>query len=631
MMFRERLLVLTGCAMLALACRPDAVCPKGTRRAGNYCIHGDAIDDLDGGGGWDAGETPEDDGDSKPGPGSGDRDAGLDGDAEPDGGDEHDGALCLADRDGDGFGVDGVFVPCDGNADVVPGDCNDDDANTYPGAHINRCDDVDNDCDGVNEEPSEEVCNGLDDDCDDNVDEGVANACGTCGELPKEICNGVDDDCDGLTDPNMLERERVFATVFTQPNGGLNGLNVAAFPRPDGGAWILYGGAADSFGNTIVFQGLDEYGLPDRRADSSKTEGTAGFIAESDGKWVVIVSRRRPTGEETKNDSVSLRVQVYRAADMAFVSEYPLVKHVDYDSESGERNDPDDCHNVLPEALAMFEDSEQRVQIALVYENTLGTNVTTTCTTSTKYIFQVLDFDGRNTWAEQKPTELGDLSTHSFAVRRVPCRDEWFVARTRSGTTITERYAIAGGEPLASDLDTFEAPRSISRFYDIQVDCANSDPVVGVVYGYGGRQLYAYLRRWRVDRDTAAVSRLSPDVLTDMAQHVTPLQFGGHTFVVGMHLTNPIPMVAEVDFDAETPVRQLEVVVPPGGTPGQARPSKHVYTFASGATALVATRHKLVAVYMRGSSSDLDDHRAPGDTDPAMAVAYTYGCPPPSP
>jgi hypothetical protein len=46
-----------------------------------------------------------------------------------------------------------------------------------------------------------EVCNGLDDDCDGAADEGLINACGTCGPVPPEICgNGIDDNCDGFID-----------------------------------------------------------------------------------------------------------------------------------------------------------------------------------------------------------------------------------------------------------------------------------------------------------------------------------------------------------------------------------------------------------------------------------------------
>ena len=50
--------------------------------------------------------------------------------------------------------------------------------------------------------PSGETCNGEDDDCDGDVDEGVSNACGLCGEITKsEMCgNGLDDDCNGRVD-----------------------------------------------------------------------------------------------------------------------------------------------------------------------------------------------------------------------------------------------------------------------------------------------------------------------------------------------------------------------------------------------------------------------------------------------
>jgi len=56
-----------------------------------------------------------------------------------------------------------------------------------------------------------EVCNGVDDDCDGLVDEGVTNACGTCGALV-EVCNGVDDDCDGIVDQG-------FVLYCDRPNG----------------------------------------------------------------------------------------------------------------------------------------------------------------------------------------------------------------------------------------------------------------------------------------------------------------------------------------------------------------------------------------------------------------------------
>ncbi|OGQ25402.1 MAG: hypothetical protein A2138_26450 [Deltaproteobacteria bacterium RBG_16_71_12] len=122
-------------------------------------------------------------------------------------------------------------APCtDGDADGVAtceGDCDDDDASVHFGAP-ELCDAQDNDCDGVgdpedctgdfdgdgvagiagdcaDDDPTRrpgqvERCNGVDDDCDGAVDEGLQNACGTCGFAPAERCNGGDDDCDGVID-----------------------------------------------------------------------------------------------------------------------------------------------------------------------------------------------------------------------------------------------------------------------------------------------------------------------------------------------------------------------------------------------------------------------------------------------
>ncbi len=51
---------------------------------------------------------------------------------------------------------------------------------------------------------TDEFCDGQDNDCDGRTDEGVQNACGSCGAVPVEACDGQDNDCDGQSDEGVL-------------------------------------------------------------------------------------------------------------------------------------------------------------------------------------------------------------------------------------------------------------------------------------------------------------------------------------------------------------------------------------------------------------------------------------------
>jgi hypothetical protein len=87
------------------------------------------------------------------------------------------------DLDHDGYGVgttttEACELPADHSTNSE--DCNDNNNLVYPGAL--------------------ETCNSLDDNCDGQVDEGLTNACGGCGDTPEEACGGGDEDCDGLFD-----------------------------------------------------------------------------------------------------------------------------------------------------------------------------------------------------------------------------------------------------------------------------------------------------------------------------------------------------------------------------------------------------------------------------------------------
>ena len=130
----------------------------------------------------------------------------------------------FVDDDGDGYGVGASTTTCGElppGAASEAGDCDDDNADVYPYAP-ERCDGIDQDCDGtIDENPEDGVSGYVDSDGDGFGDPGnsvytcggetgiVANAddCddGNRSVYPgaEETCNRVDDDCDGTTDEDV--------------------------------------------------------------------------------------------------------------------------------------------------------------------------------------------------------------------------------------------------------------------------------------------------------------------------------------------------------------------------------------------------------------------------------------------
>ncbi|MEW6298613.1 MAG: putative Ig domain-containing protein, partial [Thermodesulfobacteriota bacterium] len=144
------------------------------------------------------------------------------------------------DGDGDGF-------------TVAQGDCNDGDANVYPGAP-EGCDGSDDDCDDqIDEELGQMTCGvGL---CQRTVENCVAGTAQTCtpGTPADETCgNGIDEDCDGqdLSCPVNSPPQITSAPITVATAGQPYGYTVEA-TDPDAGDTLLFSLATAPAGMTI--------------------------------------------------------------------------------------------------------------------------------------------------------------------------------------------------------------------------------------------------------------------------------------------------------------------------------------------------------------------------------------------
>ena len=131
-----------------------------------------------------------------------------------------DGFVRYVDVDGDGYGTDEVLVCSAGEGEVgEAGDCDDADPMVHPGA-AERCNGIDDDCDGLVDLEDGELVDAVVFYADEDGDgfggderlgceaaEGEVDRGGDCDDEAAavnpdadEVCNGLDDDCDGAVD-----------------------------------------------------------------------------------------------------------------------------------------------------------------------------------------------------------------------------------------------------------------------------------------------------------------------------------------------------------------------------------------------------------------------------------------------
>jgi hypothetical protein len=204
-------------------------------------------------------------------------------------------SVWFPDQDGDGHGdPDLGSRACAAPVDHVAsaGDCDDSDAAVHPGAD-ERCDGVDNDCDGATDE-SGAVDGALffvDEDGDGHGDPGASLlACGAAEGLSErgddcddtdalrspsagERCDGVDNDCDGVVDESDAEGAQDWYLDEDGDGHGLSTQSTRSCEAPSG--WVAVGGDCDDTSAEVHPGAEERCGGGDENCDGEVDEATA--------------------------------------------------------------------------------------------------------------------------------------------------------------------------------------------------------------------------------------------------------------------------------------------------------------------------------------------------------------------
>ena len=242
-------------------------------------------------------------------------------------------SLFYADVDSDGFGdpeavTEACVVP--ENHVLVGNDCDDSDPETYPAA-AERCDGLDNDCDGEIDEDMQEIWfadvdgdgygdpDSLEDSCDPpsgyvSIGLDCDDTDGDVNPESTEICDGIDNDCDQLIDDEDGSVDYSTASdYYADDDGDGHGgelMQTGACTPPAG--MVSFGGDCDDSNPEINPDAIEDCDLIDNDCDGlidtedPDVQGTLTWYLDTDGDGYgidtdTVESCEQPSGYELES------------------------------------------------------------------------------------------------------------------------------------------------------------------------------------------------------------------------------------------------------------------------------------------------------------------------------------------
>jgi len=483
------------------------------------------------------------------------------------------------------------------------------------------------------------------------IDAGPAPS--SCSPSP-EACNLRDDDCDDVLDPALQILRPSLTRAWGFGPQATNGASVA--PRlvaaPGVGAWLLYGSATDSGPSVQAAQfGKDGAAIGGRTSPAGLALPVVPIVGASHDRIVIATHRGGSLTNISDPTRPVARLSVFRSADLRPDSELVVF--------SG--NKPCESVRFLDVAVS-HSNGELRVAWIMSRTETAVSADGMRCDTLAPVKGEIgvwtATRNAAGTWSAPTPgTTVGDanlLGAAAAAIRAWPCGEGWALARVTAETGASLTHLDGAGRVLEIFAGRPDDGIAVLGATAVSPDGDCAKPGSVTVPLIAASAVNAYKAATATASDNASRERAASDAFgaTRPLLRRWTLQNGGAT-TTDVELPSSGIAVASAAYGGATYVAMLDpsdeiriaAVAPDGRVFGPQRftgaehagPAHLSAVYATlafgGATSfsLVHTGEAFVLAAARTLNSPattLNSLRAPGDTDPPVAVTYTLGCGP---